>query len=455
VHDAALRDLRSVLGDRYVISDPDVRAPHEVDWTGRWRGVAAAVVRPGSAEEVLEVVQVARRHGVQLVPQGGNTGLVGGATPRDGQVVVDLRRLRELGPVDEQAAQVTAGAGATLTSLQAHARAHGLELAVDLGARDTATIGGMVATNAGGTHVVRYGPMRAQLLGIEVVLGTGALVQANLAGLLKDNTGYDLVGLLCGSEGTLGIITRTRLRLVPAPRTRLALLLGFSSVTDAVAALPHLRARSSLAAVEMMRRDGIELVADHLGVAFPLQPVPVCTLLVELIGDDGEADAGVLVAATGVSDASTAVATDEVGAAGLWRWREGHPEAAAARGLVHKADVTLPFDELSTFNTRIDDAIERVAPGALTIVYGHLADGNLHVNVVGPAADDEQPVDAVLDLVLQLGGSVSAEHGIGVAKRRWVVRQRGETAVAAMQAVKSALDPDGILNPGVLLPDAR
>jgi FAD/FMN-containing dehydrogenase len=328
---------------------------------------------------------------------------------------------------------------------------HDLAVPVDLAARDTATLGGMVATNAGGTHVVRHGSMRAQLLGLEAVLGSGDIVRSNLAGLLKDNTGYDLVGLLCGSEGTLGIITRVRLRLVPAPHARVVMLLAFPSVADAVAALPALRARSGLAAVEMMRRDGIDLVASHLGATFPLQPVPACALLVELVGDEPEGDAAALVRTTGIADEATAVATEPAAGAGLWRWREGHPEAAAARGLVHKADVTVPFDRLAQFSERVDDEVARLHPGALTIVYGHLADGNLHVNVVGPAADDDGPIDAVLGLVLELGGSVSAEHGIGVAKRSWLVRQRGEAAVQAMTAVKRALDPDGILNPGVLL----
>ena len=448
----ALDALRAVVGDRFVVTDPGVVAAHEVDWTGRWRGAAGAVVRPADGAEVAGVVRWARDHRLALVPQGGNTGLVGGAVPHDEAVVVDLRRLDALDDVDEAAAQVTVGAGVTLADLQAHVASHGLEVPVDLGARATATIGGMVATNAGGTHVVRHGTMRAQVLGVEAVLGTGDLVQANLPGLVKDNTGYDLVALLCGNEGTLGIVTRVRMRLVSAPPARIALLLGFPSLTHAVAVLPALRARPGLAAVEVMRNDGIGLVAGHLGASFPLQPIPACALLVELVGDQPEVDAEGLLSAIARADEATVAAIEPAGRAGLWRWREAHPEAAAAHGLVHKADVTLPLARLAAFSDRVDGAVEGAAPGALTIVYGHLADGNLHVNVVGPAADDEGPIDAVLELVLELGGSVSAEHGIGRAKRGWLVRQRGDAAVDAMRAIKSALDPDGILNPGVVLP---
>jgi FAD/FMN-containing dehydrogenase len=196
----------------------------------------------------------------------------------------------------------------------------------------------------------------------------------------------------------------------------------------------------------------VDLVAGHLGATFPLQPVPPYVLLVELVGPDPATEAAALLDAAAIPDRDTAVAEDAAGIEALWRWREAHPEAAARWGLVHKADVTLPFGQLGAFDDAVDGAVDAAAPGAGTLVYGHLADGNLHVNVVGPAAADERAVDAVLDLVLALGGSVSAEHGIGIAKRSWLVRQRGEAAVEAMRAVKRALDPDGILNPGVLLP---
>jgi FAD/FMN-containing dehydrogenase len=449
---AALDALREVVDDRYLVTDPELMLPHTVDWTGRWRGDADAVVRPADAEQVRGVVLAARAHRFTLVPQGGNTGLVGGATPLRGGVVVDLRRLDALDAVDLAAGQVTAGAGVTLTQLQRHVSTFGLVLPVDLGARDLATIGGMVAANAGGMHVLRYGAMRAQVLGLEAVLGTGDLVETNLAGLVKDNTGYDLAGLLCGSEGTLGIVTRARLRLAATPAQRIVALLGFDSIAHAVDALPALRGRPALNAVEVMLAGGIEVVASHLGASFPLAPVPPCVLLVELAGDDPLPDLGLILQALDLPDSAVAVADDVRSAERLWRWREAHPEAAGTHGVVHKADVTVPLDQMMAFADEVHAMLSRVAPASLTLVYGHLADGNVHVNVVGPDPGDERPLDAVLELVLRLGGSISAEHGIGTAKRAWLVRQRGEAALAAMGAVKVALDPDGVLNPGVLLP---
>lgn len=442
-----------VLGPVGVVTDPDVTAGQVVDWTGRWRGRTPAVLRPGTTDEVAAVVRAARRHRVALVPQGGNTGLVGGSVPHHDEVLVDLRRLDERVPVDTAAAQVTVGAGATLAAVAAHVRPDGLSVGVDLAARDTATIGGMVATNAGGLHVLRHGSMRHQVLGLEAVLGTGEVVAANLAGLVKDNTGYDLPGLLCGSEGTLGIVTRVRLRLVPTPAARVVALLGLDGVNEAVAALPVLRRLPSLHAVELILADGIRRVAEHLGQPVPLDPLPDCLLLVELAGPGGLLDelaAGI--EGLGELVRATAVADDGAGMARLWRWREAHSEAAAALGLVHKADVTVPLASMATLVAEARARVQEVAPAAITFVFGHLGDGNLHFGVVGPPAEDDRAVDAIFERVLAHGGSVSSEHGIGVAKRGWLERQRGREAVAAMCAVKAALDPDGILNPHVLFP---
>jgi len=451
---AFLEAARDAIGGAHVITDPDIVAGHVVDWTGRWRGTSAAVVRPGSPDDVVALVLAARRHLVALVPQGGNTGLVGGSVPSAGEVVVDLRRLSRLDPVDPIAQQVTVGAGVTLEVLQSHARRDGLALGVDLSARGTATIGGMTATNAGGLHVLRHGSMRAQVLGVEAVLGTGALIRSNLAGLVKDNTGYDLPGLLCGSEGTLGIITAVRVRLVPRPEHRVVALVGFASVAAAVAGLPALRAAPGLRAAELVLGDGLLLVAAFLDRPAPLEPVPEAALLVEVAGDArGLSDQMAQVLdRLGNAVQSSAGAEDPVGVARLWRWRDACPEAAAALGLVHKADVTVPVPAVAAFVAAVGPAVAALAPAATTLVYGHLGDGNLHVNIVGPEADDEGPVDAVLGLVLAHEGSVSAEHGIGAAKRKWLVRQRGAATVDAMRAIKAALDPSGILNPGVLLP---
>ncbi len=446
-----LAPCRDALGPAGVVTDPELTGSHAVDWTGRWASRTPAVLRPSSTAEVARVVALARQHRVALVPQGGNTGLVGGSVPHAGEIVVDLRRLSALGPVDVAAQQVTVGAGATLAALQAHVAAADLAFGVDLGARGSATIGGMIATNAGGIHVVRHGTMRAQVVGIEAVLGSGAVVQANLSGLLKDNTGYDLPGLLCGSEGTLGFVTAARLRLVTVPPARIVAHVGFGSVAQATEALPVLRALPSLHALELVLRDGLHLVADHLGAPTPLVPTPACAVLVELAGTGPQLLDELGAALDALGSPPSAVADDEAGMARLWRWREAHPEAAAGLGLVHKADVSLPHAALAGFIDAVGPAVEAVAPGATTLVYGHLGDGNLHVNVVGPEADDEAPVDAVLDLVLRNGGSVSAEHGIGVAKRAWLLRQRGLEAIGAMRAIKAALDPDGICNPMVLV----
>jgi FAD/FMN-containing dehydrogenase len=286
------------------------------------------------------------------------------------------------------------------------------------------------------------------VVGLEAVAGTGDVIAANLAGLLKDNTGYDLAGLICGSEGTLAIVTRVRLRLVPRPAARAVALLAFDSLGAAVGALRALRSVAAVRAVEVMRQEDIAIVATHLGRPFPLHPVPPVVLLVEVSGDESLDGALAGVVATAAADV---VAADPSGVAELWRWREGHPEAIAAMGVVHKADVTLPPTALASFVASVDE-ITSAAGATTTFVYGHLGDGNLHVNLVGPAPEDDTAVDAVLDLVLRSGGSISAEHGIGRAKRAWLVRQRGAAAVELMRATKVAWDPDGILNPGVLLP---
>jgi FAD/FMN-containing dehydrogenase len=443
----------AALGAEHVVTDPDRNAGQVVDWTGRWRGRTPAVLRPGTTDEVAAILAAAREHRVALVPQGGNTGLVGGSVPRHDEVVVDLRRLAGLGAVDVAAAQVTVGAGVALAVVQDHVAPDGLAVGVDLASRDTATIGGMVATNAGGLHVLRHGAMRAQVLGVEAVLGTGAVVAANLAGLVKDNTGYDLPGLLCGSEGTLGIVTTVRLRLVPRPAGRVVALLGLASVSAAVDALPVLRSLADLLAVELVLDSGLRAVGEHLSVPPPFDPVPLCALLVELAGEgDLLTPLAAAIHDLGAQVVASAVVDDDAGAVRLWRWRDAHSEAAAALGLVHKADVTLPLSAMAEFVAAVPARVEAVSPGATTFVYGHLGDGNVHVNVVGPAAEDDRPIDAVLSLVLDHGGSVSAEHGIGVAKRAWLERQRGSAAVTAMRAIKAALDPDSILNPGVLLP---
>jgi FAD/FMN-containing dehydrogenase len=451
--DAFLTTARDALGQPAVLTDPGLTEGYSVDWTRRRRSPARAVVRPETTDQVEALVLAARRHGVALVPQGGNTGLVGGSVPRHGaEVVVSLRRLDGLDPVDALAGQVTVGAGVTLAALQAHSATAGLAFGVDTGARESATIGGMISTNAGGVHVVRHGPMRAQVVGVEAVLGTGAVI-SRLGGLVKDNTGYDLAQLLCGSEGTLAVVTRARLRLVADEPQVVVALLALPGVGEAVSLAADLRDDvAEVRALELMEGDSMRVVACHLGSDPPLAPDAPAFLLVEAAG---RADpTPVLAAAIGhyAASAPVAVGVERAERERIWRWREAHPEAAAALGVVLKLDVTLPAAAIAEFCARVSARLASGWPAATTLLYGHVGDGNIHVNVVGPDPDDDAVDAAVLDLVVDLGGSISAEHGIGVAKRAWLARDRSADEVAAMRAIKHALDPDGIMNPGVLLP---
>ena len=441
------------LGIAHVLTEPSMIAGHEVDWTGRFHGRTGAVLRPGSTAEAAVIVGEARRWGVALVPQGGNTGLAGGAVPAEGSAVVDCRRLATIDDVDEVAGQLTAGAGASIASVQAAAREAGWAYGVDWAARDTATIGGSVATDAGGLRFVRHGGTRRQLLGVEAVLGSGSVVR-HLPRVEKDNTGYDLAALLCGSEGTLGVVTAVRVRLVPPDGPLATALVAFASVADAVAAASHLRRELPLLdAVELMTATGLGLVCRQAGLALPFDPLPVAALLVEAghpvdpAAALGDAVAGL----TGVTDA--AVAVDSIRRRELWRYREGHTEAIARLGVPHKLDVTLPVGELAEFVVGAPGLVASVAPGASVWCFGHAADGNVHVNVTGVGPADDEVDDVILNRVASLGGSISAEHGIGRAKRRWLHLARSADEISAMRAVKGALDPDGVMNPGVLLPD--
>lgn len=420
-------ELAAVVGADHLLTDPDLTAPHETDWMRRWSGRARAVVRPSSVAEVAAAVAACARHGAAIVPQGGNTGLVGGAIPRErAEIVLSTRRLTRLDPVDSGAGQVTAGAGVPLGVLQRHAATAGWRYAVDLAARDTATVGGTIATNAGGLHMVAWGDTRAQVLGVEAVLADGSVV-SRLAGLTKDSTGYDLSGLLVGSEGTLGVVTAARLRLRPVPvRPPHVVLVGLPSVS---AALPLLR-QPGLTAAELMLRDGVSLVCEITGLPRPLAADHPAYLLLECpelpdLPDDVDA------------------AVDSR----LWEYRERHSEAIAALGVPHKLDVAVPVRRVPAVLAALPEA---VGPHA-TFVFGHLAEGNLHVNVVGPERDDSTVDEAVFRLVAAHGGSISAEHGIGVAKAQWLELSRSAAEIAAMRRIKRALDPDDLLNPGVLL----
>ncbi|MFN8038659.1 MAG: FAD-binding oxidoreductase [Acidimicrobiales bacterium] len=452
--DAARRDLLDAVGPRGLVIDADERASYEVDWTGRFHGQAPAVVRPADTAAAAAVVEVARRHGLALVPQGGNTGLVGGGVPLGGEVVVNLQRLDHVGEVDVLARQVTAGAGATLAAVRQAADAAGLRYAVDLAARDSATIGGNVATNAGGINLIRFGGTRQQVVGIEAVLGTGGVV-SHLGGLLKDNTGYDLAGLLCGSEGTLGLVTAVRLKLVPKPVHTIVALVAFSSIDAAVAAVAawHLDL-DDLESAELVLDAGLHLVCDTFDRPPPFTTHWPAYVLVEVAGSTDPTDrlAAAVDGTDGVQD--VAVAADAAHRTALWRYREEHTLAINTLGPPHKLDVTLPSHALAGFCDEVGDVVTAAAPEAQTWLFGHVGDGNIHVNVTGVAPDDERVDDAVLRYVADLGGSISAEHGIGTAKRGWLSLVRAPAELAAMRAIKAALDPDGICNPNALLPPA-
>jgi len=442
-----------------VLVDDDLRAPYETDWIRRWTGRAAAVVRPGTAEEVVAVVAWCDANGVAVVPQGGNTGMVGAGVPRDGasaagspadprpQVVLSLARLTELGEVGGASMQVSAGAGVTLAALQAHARAAGLDAGVDFGARDSAMLGGLVACDAGGIRALRHGTVRARVAGLEAVLADGTVVR-RMSGLLKDNAGYDLPALLVGSEGTLGVITRVRWRLVPRHDARALALVPLPSLADAAPLLRAVGPRlPSLDACEFLTDEGLGLVLAHLRLPTPLEPRSPAYVLLDAAADtDPLPELAAALEAAGVEDAL--IADDTASRERLWRLREAHTEAISAAGVPHKLDVGVPLDALAPFC----DAVREAMPaGARTILFGHLGDGNVHVNVLGPDPADETVDEVVLRLVAEHGGTISAEHGVGVAKARFLHLTRTAGEIAAMRAIKAALDPRATLNPGAVL----
>jgi FAD/FMN-containing dehydrogenase len=449
-------ELAGIVGETHVLTDPDLRAPYETDWTGRFIGTASAVVRPSNTDEVAAVVRVCAAHGLAMVVQGGNTGLVGGGVPYDGAVLLCLTRLTRREPVDALESQVTVGAGVTLESLQRHAREAGLDFGVDLAARASATVGGLVATNAGGIRVLRYGSMRQQVTGVEAVLPDGTVV-SRLTGLAKDNTGYDLPQLLTGSEGTLAIITRVRVRLVPQLPARAVALVAVAGTEAALGLVAAARALPDLAAAELFYPAGLQLVRDYARLPAPFPAPAGAYVLLECAGRTDPTDAllELLASTDGVEDAT--VASDVTGAAKLWAYRESHTEAVSAAGVPVKLDVSVPLRALPLLVAALDKTVGAVSPTARVIVFGHVNEGNLHVNVLGAGPDPaagERVTDAVLRLVAEHRGSISSEHGIGVAKAPWLGLSRSTEEIATMRRIKAAFDPDGRLNPGVLFPAA-
>ncbi len=467
-----LDTLRATLGADHVLTAAADVAGYAEDWRKRYRGTPLAVVLPGSTDEVAAVVRLCHAARVAIVPQGGNTGLAGGATP-DGsgaQLLLSLRRMRRIRDIDTADRVLVAEAGCVLAEVQHAARAAGLLFPLSLAAEGSATIGGVLSTNAGGTAVLRYGNTRALCLGLEAVTAQGA-VWHGLSSLRKDNTGYDLRDLLIGSEGTLGIITAASLALHPQPVARRTAWTALADPAQAVALLAQARDAldAGLTGFELMGRACIELVARHfpaLRAPLPADSAPWFVLL-ELSDSESEAHAQerletVLGQALQVGTVrDCAVATSLAQATAMWRIREHIPLAQAAEGLNIKHDIAVPVSRMAGFVADTAARLERMIPEARLIVFGHLGDGNLHYNVQAPAGVDaeafrarhESACNALLhEAAVAAGGSFSAEHGIGMLKTGELAKFKDPVALAMMRALKQALDPDDLLNPGKVLP---
>ena len=437
-----IRSLAGIMGEQHVLTG-DAAAGFAVDWTGRFQGQAAAVVRPRDTAEVAAVLALCTDAGVPVVPQGGNTGLVGGGVPLHGEVVLSVARLRQLGPVDQEAFQVTAGAGVTLQ--QVADADPGLDLGIQIASRESATVGGAVATNAGGVRVLRYGAMRAQLRGIEAVLADGTIV-SHLAGLTKDNTGYDYPSLLAGSEGTLAVVTAARLRLVPRIRDAVTVIIGLGGL-DELFATARLAVREvpGLVSAEFFTATGLDILVRHAGLMPPLPAPARAYLLLEASGSGAFDDlAGV------IDDREAVVAESAADRRRLWSYRERHPEAAGFLGVPIKLDVSVPAGQWVRLASEAAGVVAGADPGARVITFGHVADGNVHINIVPTVTADGRHEDAVFSFVASLGGSISAEHGIGALKAQWLELARTPAELSLFARIRAALDPTGTLNPHVL-----
>ncbi len=463
-----IAQLSAELGPKAVVTDPAEIAPWLSDWRDRFHGRSDALLAPASTQEVAAIVRLAGELGVPLVPQGGNTGMVAGATPpEDGSaLLISLRRMNRIRSLDANAGVAVVEAGVILANLHAAAADVGCRFPLTLGARGSCTIGGLVATNAGGTQVLRFGTMRALVLGVEAVLADGS-VHDGLSGLKKDNRGYSLDQLLIGSEGTLGIVTAAALRLVPAIRGRAVAWLGVAGPKQALAVLRELqRGTTHVEGFELVPADCLALVLKHIpGTRSPLAGEHDWHVLVELTDDGSLDDApdallarllAPLVERGLVEDAT--VAASEAQAEALWRIRDSISEAERAEGPTLAHDISVAVDTMPEFMVAAAREVERAFPGTIASGFGHLGDGNVHFHVrAGAGAGQgwyagQAPAITRLvhDLVTAAGGSISAEHGIGQMKRDELARLAPER-VAALKAIKQALDPKGIMNPGKLV----
>ena len=455
--------LRNLVGEQHVFNEAADMAPYLKDWRGRYQGNALCVVRPRTTEEVAQVVRLCNEANVAMVPQGGNTGLCGGATPRGGEVLISLARLNRIRAVDADNNTITVEAGCTLHAVQEAAQAAGRLFPLSIASEGSATIGGCLSTNAGGVQVLRYGNTRELSLGLEVVLPDGR-VWNGLRGLRKDNTGYDLKHLFIGAEGTLGLITAAVLKLFPLPRSQATAWVAVESPAAAVSLLSQLRSvcGDRVTAFELIGATALELVMRHIpGSRQPLAAPSPWQVLLELsefaANDiDGMLERS-LAEACGVLDAT--LAQNESQRLALWRLRENISEAQRIEGYSIKHDIAVPVSRIAEFVAAADAALEKYFPGVRVVCFGHVGDGNLHYNLSMPLSAENTGLIAhsheanriVHDIVHSLGGSISAEHGLGQLKRDEIRRYKSDIEMELMQTIKHALDSRGLMNPGKVL----
>jgi FAD/FMN-containing dehydrogenase len=473
---ALLARLSERLGPSGFATEPADLAPWLTDWRRRLTGSAAALVSPANAEEAAFVVAQAAAEGVAIVPQGGNSSMVAGATPAgigEGRaLLVSMRRMRAIRSVSAADNAVTAEAGVVLADLHAAVEGQGRRFPLSLASKGNATVGGLISTNAGGTQVLRFGPMRSLVLGLEAVLPDGSMLRG-LAPLRKDNRGYDLKQLLIGGEGTLGLVTAATLKLVPAIGERAVAWVGFRDPEQALALLRRLEDRlgEGIESFELVPAEGLALVLRHIpNTRAPLGQAWPWNVLIEAVAPAGDAPLGARLEAA-LADAldagligDAALAASEAQADAFWKLRESMSEAEARDGMAAKHDISVTVADMPAFMARASAAVVERFPGARPIAFGHLGDGNVHFNVRAPVGGDDRAwfkataADVsrfVHGLVTEAGGSLSAEHGIGRFKRADFLHLIDPARLAAMMAVKRALDPAGIMNPGALLPLAE
>lgn len=447
-----------------LLTNADDIKPYLTDWRGVKTGHCTLVLRPRTVADVVAIVQAAAKHRVGLVPQGGNTGLVGGSVPEVGPgrvAILSLGRMNRIVSVDAPGLSMEVEAGAILANVHAAAESAGVRFPLSLGSKGSATIGGLASTNAGGTQVLRFGPMRSLVLGVEAVLADGTILN-QLSPLRKDNTGYDIKQLLIGAEGTLGIVTKLGLRLVPADRQTTVAWVGVDSLRHALALLHRLRiaAGEAVESFELIGEEAMQLIKTHIpDIHMPLAGKHGFHLLIEVAAGHGLVE-DVLAAAladTEIEDAT--IATTIAQAEALWNLREHVPIAEKLEGTAVKNDIAVPVAAVPEFVDEAKAMLRRDYPSARPVIFGHLGDGNLHFNFCPPEGDGakwlaetgEEARHALHNLIRRYHGTISAEHGIGTLKKSELMRLGDPGKLAAMQAVKRALDPFSIMNPGKLV----